>query len=87
MLFLQNDWFVLTSVKMIEWHHKQWTLILEANSDVFCFDSQNFLMTFHIYFLQSKIHQCFYCFRVTFHDFCFMFELDRLLQGFSHRDI
>ena len=80
MLFLQNDRFALTSVKMIEWHHKQWILIFEAITDVF-FDSENFLITSPL-FLQSKIHQHFYCFRVIFHDFCFIFELHRLLQDF-----
>ena len=43
---------------------------------------KTFSWLLHFYFLQSKIHQCFYCFRINFHDFCFKFELDRLLQGF-----
>ena len=30
--FLQGDRFVLTSVKVMEWNHKEWTLIFEANS-------------------------------------------------------
>ena len=52
--FLQNDRFVLTSGKTIEWHHKQWILIFEANSDVFCFDTENFLITSSLLFFAIK---------------------------------
>ena len=79
---LQFGWCILTSVKMIEWHHKEWTLIFEA--------SARFLFwlwkLFHIsFFCNHTKNSAFNWFRVNSLNFCFVFELDCLLQNFSQK--
>ena len=78
MFFSNMTGYILTSLRMIEWHHKWLTFFFEVNSDVFCFGSVVFFWLLHFYFfLQSKMYHCFHC-------FCFIFELDCSLQGFSY---
>ena len=63
------------------------TLFLKPTLTSFVLALKTFSCLFHFYFSAKKYISAFIVFVSVFMDFCFIFQLDSLLQVFSYREI